>query len=120
MTSRARRVGAARGFTLIEIMVALAIMGGLLVTLLYTVHYHLGIAGRHEARTVATMLGREKLSEMREAPRPTMGTFGAPHEDYTFATAVAPSAYAGVSVLTVTVLRGDEKVVVRELVPGGG
>ena len=42
------------GFTLLEILIALAIVGGLLVTVIASLNYHLGIVERHETITVAT------------------------------------------------------------------
>ena len=50
------------GFTLLEIMIAVAIIGGLLVSLIYSLNYHLGIAERHEFATVASLLAKDKLA----------------------------------------------------------
>jgi len=76
------------GFTLLEVMVALGIVASLLVTLLYTTSYNLDVAGRHEALTVATMLARDKMTELAIAPKGTKrekkGKFPEPYEDYSF------------------------------------
>jgi len=42
-------------------MISLAIVGGLLVTLIYALNYHLGIAERHRSVTISTALASEKM-----------------------------------------------------------
>jgi prepilin-type N-terminal cleavage/methylation domain-containing protein len=46
------------GFTLLEVLIAIAIVGSLLVTLIYTLNYHLGLAERQKTITIATLLRR--------------------------------------------------------------
>jgi len=47
------------GFTLIEVLVALAIVGGLLGTLLYTLQLHMSVAADTKALAEATTLAHE-------------------------------------------------------------
>src|SRR5208337_2336842 len=54
------------GFTLLEIMIAVAVIGGLLVSLISSLNYHLGIAERHEFVTVASLLAKDKLAEVEK------------------------------------------------------
>ena len=63
------------GFTLLEIMIALAIVGGLLITLIYTLNYHLNLAERHETVTIASLLAREKIIEMEKSLGNKKGIF---------------------------------------------
>ncbi len=109
------------GFTLIEVMVALAIVGGLLVTLLYTVGHHLDVAGRHEAVTKAVVLAREKLGTVKAGTRKAEGDFPPPDQLYHWRVDVNQEAYFGVTLfkLSVTVTTGDEKVVLEELMREG-
>ena len=60
--------GGERGFTLLEVLIALAIVGGLLVTLIYTLNYHLGLVERQETITVATLLAKNKMTDMEKNP----------------------------------------------------
>ena len=53
-----------QGFTLLEVMVSLAIVGGLLMTLIYTLNYNLGITEKLFAVTTMTNLAKEKLDDM--------------------------------------------------------
>ena len=51
------------GFSLIEVLVALAIVGGLLGTLLYTLHLHMDVASDSGDIAEATSLAHEFLEE---------------------------------------------------------
>ncbi|HYA31506.1 MAG TPA: type II secretion system protein, partial [Thermodesulfovibrionales bacterium] len=64
---------AGKGFTLLEAMISLAIVGSLLVTLIYSLNYHLGIAERHRTVTVSTALAKEKIYAMEQAPATDKG-----------------------------------------------
>lgn len=97
------------GFTLLEIMVAVAIIGGLLVTLIYTLNYHLSIAGGHERTTVATLLARDKLRELKKNRTDMSGKFSDPYAEYSFAAKLGESSFPGMSELSVTVTVGKDK-----------
>jgi general secretion pathway protein I len=105
-----------KGFTLLEVMVSLAIVGGLLVTLIYSLNYHLGIAGRHEFITTATLLARDKMAESEKTPAQTRGTFPDPFSSYHYNVGIKDSPYPGISEMDVTVERNGEKVELSELV----
>lgn len=104
------------GFTLLEVMLALAITGGLLITVIYTLNHNLGIAERQESETLAIMLAKGKLAELRKNPAGDSGVFGGAHEGYHYASAVRDSLYPGVSEISVTVTGGRNKVTLRELI----
>jgi general secretion pathway protein I len=104
------------GFTLLEVMIAVAIIGGLLVSLIYSLNYHLGIAERHEFVTVASLLAKDKLAEVEKNPVPQKGDFPDPFSDYHFESTVGGSPYPGIAEITVTVSRGKESVNLSDLV----
>ncbi|MFZ3136341.1 MAG: type II secretion system protein [Thermodesulfovibrionales bacterium] len=104
-----------KGFTLLEIMIALAIIGGLLVTLIYTLNYHLGIAERHESLTIATILARDKMSEIEKNPAETEGDFPEPYNAYHYATTISASSFPELSELSVVVSNGKEEVKLTEI-----
>jgi general secretion pathway protein I len=97
-------------------MVALAITGGLLVTVLYTLNHHLSVAGDHRARTLAQSLAREKLVEFRTAPAEGEGSFPRPHQAFGYRTEVRDTPYPGVALVQVTVKGEGQSVRIRELV----
>lgn len=52
-----------RGFTLLEVMIALAIMAGVVLTVITSFNYHLSIVNRDREETVAMLLARAKLDD---------------------------------------------------------
>ena len=105
-----------KGFTLLEILIALAIVGGLLVTVIATLNYHLEIVERHETITVATLLAKEKMVDLEKNPIQTKGDFEEPYKNYTYETSVKDSPYAGISEIIVVVKAGDEEVKLNEFI----
>lgn len=104
------------GFTLLEVLIALAIVGGLLVTLIYTLNYHLGIIERHETLTVATLLAKNKMTDVEKSRENKKGVFDAPYDGYTYETFVKDSPYVGISEIIVVVREGKEEVKLNEFV----
>lgn len=104
------------GFTLLEVLIALAIVGGLLVTLIYTLNYHLGIIEKHETITVVTFLAKNKMADLEKEPENKKGVFDAPYEGYTYETFVKESPYEGISEIIVVVRGGKEEVKLNEFV----
>ena len=104
------------GFTLLEIMISLAIIGGLLVTVLYSLNYHLGIAQRHEFVTVASLLAMDKLAEIEKKSGDLNGEFPAPYNGYRYSAGIKASAYPGISEISVLVKKGPDEVRFTELI----
>jgi general secretion pathway protein I len=104
------------GFTLLEVLIALAIVGGLLVTLIYTLNYQLSLVERQEAITVATLLAKTKMADMEKSPDSRKGIFEAPYDGYKYETFVKESPYAGISEIIVVVQTGKEEVKLNEFV----
>jgi len=107
-----------RGFTLLEILIALAIVGSLLITLIYTLNYHLGLIERQGIVTAATLLAKNKLLEMEKKPEEGRGkgAFESPYKDYTYETYVKDSPYVGISEIVVVVRAGKEEVKLNEFI----
>jgi general secretion pathway protein I len=105
-----------KGFTLLEVLIALAIVGGLLVTLIYTLNYHLGLVERQETITVATLLAKGKMIDLEKNPENKKGEFEAPNNKYAYETFVKASPYPGISEIGVVVTAGKEEVRLNEFV----
>jgi general secretion pathway protein I len=105
-----------KGFTLLEVLIALAIVGGILVTLIYTLNYNLGIIERHETVTVATLLAKDKINNMEKTPESEKGVFDAPYDRYTYETFVKDSPYPGIAEIIVIVKAEKEEVKLNEFI----
>jgi prepilin-type N-terminal cleavage/methylation domain-containing protein len=105
-----------RGFTLIEVMISLAIVGGLLITLIYTLSYNLGITDRQFTVTNITNLAKEKIEELEVNPQEIKGRFPEPYDMLNYETKVKDSPFKGMSEITVVVGDGKEMLTLSELI----
>lgn len=103
------------GFTLLEVMIALAIVAIALVTLLALGNRSIGIHARLQRMTQATLLAQRQMTavEIRERasksePQAEEGTFEPPFEGYRWRTAYEETPVPSVRMVTVTVAWGDE------------
>ncbi len=74
-----------KGFTLLEIMIALAIMAGVILTVITSFNYHLSVVSRDKEETIAVLLARAKLEEpdFLELQKKA-GNFGPGHPEITW------------------------------------
>ncbi|MBF0403780.1 pilus assembly FimT family protein [Candidatus Magnetominusculus xianensis] len=104
------------GFTLIEVFISIAIIGGLLMTAIYTLNHHLAIVSRHRVITTASALAVEKL---RDSDRLNItedkGKFPPPFTDFTYEIKSITSTYSDIKIKELTVRYGDEKISLRRL-----
>ena len=100
-----------KGFTLLEIMIALAIMAGVLLTVISSFNYHLSLAARDREETIATLLARAKLDDPVFARQQdqTSGTFGPDWPGIGWEIAMEPTQIQGVKKLTFTVSWDDKR-----------
>jgi general secretion pathway protein I len=97
-----------KGFTLLEVMISLAIMAGVILTVLGSVNYHIGIIANERDRTTLTLLARSRLTEMEQAPAKGEGTFAPAHPELTWKADILPTEVPGLQKLIVTVKRGGD------------
>ena len=92
-----RRVVRQEGFTLLEVLVSLAILSATLIMAYQVISAAISAGERSEAWTTASLLGEEKLREVIETfpeIQETEGKFPAPHEGYSFRLAVKQALHA--------------------------
>lgn len=100
------------GFTLLEVMVALAIMASVILTLLGSVNYHLGIIANERDSTTMTLLARTRLAELEQMPAKGEGTFAPSHPEFGWKAELLPTELPGLQKLVVRVKRsGDSREV---------
>lgn len=93
-----------RGFTLLEVMIALAIMAGVVVTVIGVVNHNLDLSARDKEETVAVLLARGKLAEPGFAGQELSdGSFAPIWPDYTWRREILPTDYPGLNRLVLTV-----------------
>ncbi|CAG0930156.1 type II secretion system minor pseudopilin GspI [Geobacter sp.] len=111
------------GFTLLEVMIALAIMAGVVFTVIGAVNYHLAIVERDRQETVAVLLARQKLAELeeeKEIPEKKEGTFAPARPEFTWEMTAAPTELANLRRMTLSVSWDNKKrsvALVRYLAP---
>jgi general secretion pathway protein I len=104
------------GFTLLEVLIALAVIGALLVTLISTLNYHLSLVARQETITVATLLAKDKMVALSKSPEENNGFFDSPYDRYSYETFVKDSPYGGIAEIVVVVRSGNDEVTLNEFV----
>jgi len=109
------------GFTLLEVMVALAIMVTVIVTVLGAVNYHLGIIAAERDSTEMTILGRYRIAELEEErkqgalPEKSEGTFAPGHPDLKWTAEMVDTQIPSLKKLVLRVQRtGDRQEVALE------
>ncbi len=103
-----------RGFTLLEVLIALAVVSGALVVVIYSLNYHLSLMERQETITRATLLAEERLREYR-GRAPEEGDFSPPYQDFRYRLERRETAIPGVAAVSITVSKGRESVTIRRL-----
>jgi general secretion pathway protein I len=89
-------------------MVALAIMAGVILTLLGSVNYHLGIIAGERDSTTLSLLARNRMAELEQAPAKGEGTFAPLHPELTWKADIIPADIPGLQKLVVKVRRGSD------------
>jgi len=98
------------GFTLIEVIIALGIVGALMSTLLYTLQFHIEVASQQHDLAIATSLAyatlEEKLQLGVSESSSKNGTLG---EDFKYSYDVSESVHDGLYEIRLVVTgRGQE------------
>lgn len=107
--------GRGKGFTLLEIMVALAIIGVALVSLLALGNRTIGVNDRLQHMTRATLLAQQKMAESENLARSggiaglseEQGDFAEPFAAYRWQISLSDTPLPAVRMVTVTVLWGQ-------------
>lgn len=112
MTDRTRNAG----FTLLEIMIALAIVAIALVSLLGLANRSIAVQERLQRMTRGTLLAQEKMTEIELAAEaktlvfePAEGIFAEPFSDFRWRLEFADTPLPVVTQVTVTVAWGAEE-----------
>lgn len=105
-----------RGFSLVEVMVALAIVSGLLIVLIVSMNYHLEILSSQKTKIILTNLAKDKLDNLKITKNAEKGEFKEPYKWAQYQTEIKDSMYPGIKELIATVKGRGEEIVISELV----
>ena len=101
------------GFTLLEVMVALAIIGIALVVILGLAQRSILVNQRLQQMTHATLLAKQRMAEIETGLFGTdsrsTGTFNEPNQNFNWRAVYSPTAIDGIEQIDLSVLWGDEK-----------
>lgn len=101
-----------KGFTLLEVMVALAIMAAVVLTLLASVNYHLGIISAERDSVAMTLLARDRITELAQQgalQQKAEGTFAPKHPELTWKAELSPTKLPELQKLVLRVRRSGDK-----------
>jgi general secretion pathway protein I len=99
-----------KGFTLLEIMISLAIMAGVLLTVIGSINYHLSLVSRDKEETEAVLLGRAKLDDPDfKAADGQKGTFAPNMPEIAWKEEVTSTQYPGVKRVSLTLSWNSEQ-----------
>ena len=99
------------GFTLLEVMIALAIMATVILTLLGSVNYHLSVISNERDNTTFTLLARARMAELEQNPlqQKSEGSFAPTHPELTWQSELFPTQVPTLQKLVVRVRRDADK-----------
>lgn len=103
------------GFTLLEVMVALAIMATVIITVLGSVNYHLGIIAAERDSSELTILARYRITELEAESKQgglkekSQGTFAPGHPELNWTAELVSTQLPTLQKLVVRVQRSGDK-----------
>lgn len=102
------------GFTLLEVMIALAIIGATLAVSLYTVNYHAEIAVENALKTQMMLYGKEQLGILEQDREESHGVIEG--TDFTYDSTIESAGFEEIVKLQ-TVIKGyNKEFTLRKLV----
>ena len=104
----------ASGFTLLEIMIALAIIGMTVTVILHTVNYHADIMYENTLRTTILQAAKGKMVELEIDNTPSSGVIGSTGIRYE--KTVSKTDRPGIIEIRATVTGDGKKITLNELV----
>lgn len=95
------------GVTLLEVLVALLILGGVVLTVVSTLNRRIDLVQRQREEVTAALLAREKLSALVVPEQRQEGTFAPQEPAYRWRVERFPSEFPGISRIVLTVAWGE-------------
>lgn len=110
---RSASISGQKGFTLLEVMVALVIIGIAMVAMLGVTQRHIAANDRLQQMTRATFLAKQKMAEIEfnisGARDRYNGTFPPPDQNFSWEASIFSTPISGVDQIDLSVVWGDKK-----------
>jgi general secretion pathway protein I len=110
---RKSRTPANSGFTLLEVMVALSIVGIALVVMLGLTQRSILVNDRLQQMTRATLLAKQKMAEIENGISSELdqnrGDFSEPNQNFSWRSITTPTPIVGIAQIDLSVIWGDER-----------
>jgi general secretion pathway protein I len=111
--TRQQRRSQNKGFTLLEVMVALTIVSITLIAVLGLTQRNILINEKLQQMTRATFLAKQKMAEIENSVQQSMdqnqGVFIEPNQDFRWRAVYTPTQISGIEQIDLSVLWGEEK-----------
>ena len=108
-----RRTATNNGFTLLEVMIALSIVGISLVVILGLAQRSILVNSRLQQMTRATLLAKQKMAEIENGISSGLdqnkGEFSEPNQNFSWRRVTTPTPIIGIAQIDLSVIWGDEK-----------
>jgi general secretion pathway protein I len=102
-----------KGFTLLEVMIALSIVGISLVVILGLAQRSILVNGRLQQMTRATLLAKQKMADIENGISSGLdqnkGEFADPNQNFTWRRVTTPTPIVGIVQIDLSVIWGDEQ-----------
>jgi general secretion pathway protein I len=99
-----------KGFTLLEVMISLAIIAGVVLTVITSFNYHLSLAAQDREETIALLLARSRLDDPDFNKQVNQsGVFAPDWPTMGWKTEITPSDFLQVNKMTLTVFWDDQR-----------
>lgn len=102
-----------KGFTLLEVMVALTIVSITLIAVLGLTQRNILINEKLQQMTRATFLAKQKMAEIENSIQQSLdqnqGVFEEPNQDFRWRAIYTPTQISGIEQIDLSVLWGEEK-----------
>ncbi len=108
-----RRTSTNNGFTLLEVMIALSIVGISLVVILGLAQRSILVNSRLQQMTRATLLAKQKMAEIENGISSGLdqnkGEFKDPNQNFSWRSITTPTPIIGINQIDLSVIWGDEQ-----------
>ncbi len=108
------KVPFSEGFTLLEVLIAVAILAGAVVTILFSLNYHLDLLQRQAFLTEATEFAKELFEEISEGTIPPDGEV--PDSNLHYRVLLQEGPLTGIYMVVLEVEKGSDTIIMKRLI----